>query len=236
MSKQKSYVYKCTHKKTAEFYFGFRKANKVPPNEDLGTSYFTSSKKIKNRFSEFYYEVIEEFDDPYEALNLERKLILENIGNPMLLNSAYWHKHLVTREQYNTPERSRKIREVRKKHMATWVNPMSKKECVEKVRLSKIGIKNPNFGVRGCFSHNNTVDSCKICGKRTTLVHLKRHHGTGKCDKIYELVDNKTNSVITSKDLNRICEEKGIYIGTAKYAIKNSGYFLDRYSINNIMV
>ena len=36
------YVYKLVHKETGEFYIGFRCANKVPANEDLGIKYFTS--------------------------------------------------------------------------------------------------------------------------------------------------------------------------------------------------
>lgn len=42
----KSYVYKATDTRTGEFYFGYRKANKVSANEDIGILYFSSSKYI----------------------------------------------------------------------------------------------------------------------------------------------------------------------------------------------
>ena len=45
--KKNPYVYKITHKETNQFYIGFRCANKVQANLDLGFKYFTSSKAVK---------------------------------------------------------------------------------------------------------------------------------------------------------------------------------------------
>lgn len=42
------YVYKLTHKETGQFYIGFRKANKVNSNQDLGLKYFSSSSELRN--------------------------------------------------------------------------------------------------------------------------------------------------------------------------------------------
>jgi len=81
-----SYVYRLDHLTTGEFYFGFRKANKVPANQDLGIDYFTSSKYVEPRFHEFNYTIIQEFTDPREAYDLEQFLIYQELKNPLMLN------------------------------------------------------------------------------------------------------------------------------------------------------
>ena len=63
------YVYKATHKDSAEFYIGFRCANKVNAEDDLGKKYFTSSKKVKPRFNEFNFVILAEFFDKKDAFN-----------------------------------------------------------------------------------------------------------------------------------------------------------------------
>lgn len=81
------YVYKLTHKVTGQFYFGYRRANKVPSSEDLGVVYFTSSTRVKNLgFENFEYEIIAEFFDYHDALDFEDKIIRENWNNPLKLN------------------------------------------------------------------------------------------------------------------------------------------------------
>lgn len=81
-----AYVYKLTHKETGEFYYGVRWANKVSSQEDLGIRYFSSSQKIKNKFAEFNYEVIKEFDDKHEAYRYEQELIREHWRHDKSLN------------------------------------------------------------------------------------------------------------------------------------------------------
>lgn len=81
-----SYVYRLDHPTTKEFYFGFRKANKVPASQDLGTEYFTSSKYVEPRFHEFNYTIIQEFVDPLEAYDLEQFLIYQEHKNPLMMN------------------------------------------------------------------------------------------------------------------------------------------------------
>jgi hypothetical protein len=86
------YVYKLVHKETGRFYFGYRRANKVPAIDDLGKKYFTSSKIVKPFFNEFTYEIIKEFINAYEAFWYEQKLIAENCKNPLILNRRFQRK------------------------------------------------------------------------------------------------------------------------------------------------
>jgi|LakMenE01Jun11ns_1017448.scaffolds.fasta_scaffold9959694_124 hypothetical protein len=86
-----SYVYRLDNPTTGEFYFGFRKANKVPANQDLGIDYFTSSKTVEPRFQEFNYTIIQEFVDPLEAYDLEQFLIYQELKNPLMLNRRCHH-------------------------------------------------------------------------------------------------------------------------------------------------
>lgn len=81
-----SYVYRLDHPTTGEFYFGYRKANIVPASQDLGIEYFTSSKYVEPRFHEFDYSIIQEFNDPFEAYDLEQFLIYQERKNPLILN------------------------------------------------------------------------------------------------------------------------------------------------------
>lgn len=81
-----AYVYRLDNKYTSEFYFGFRCANKIEPNLDLGKKYFTSSNYVKNRFSDFDITYILEFDSKEEAYYKEQTLIQENWSNPLLIN------------------------------------------------------------------------------------------------------------------------------------------------------
>lgn len=86
-----SYVYRLDHPTTKEFYFGFRKANKVPASQDLGTEYFTSSKYVEPRFHEFNYTIIQEFVDPLEAYDLEQFLIYQELKNPLMMNRRCYY-------------------------------------------------------------------------------------------------------------------------------------------------
>lgn len=83
------YVYKCTHKSTSEFYFGFRKANKLSAELDLGLIYKTSSKLVKSNFTNYDYEVLAIFYNSQDAHDFEQKLITESWGDPLLLNKSY---------------------------------------------------------------------------------------------------------------------------------------------------
>lgn len=86
-----SYVYRLENQSTGEFYIGFRSANKVPPEQDLGYKYFSSSKYVKNRFNEFNAVILAEFFDKDAAYAFEQELIFEAWGTLGLLNKCHHH-------------------------------------------------------------------------------------------------------------------------------------------------
>lgn len=83
------YVYVVKNRYTGKFYIGMRSANKVVAEQDLGIRYFTSSKYVKNNFSEFDIEIKAYFVDQISAFEFENKLIEDNWGDPLLLNRHY---------------------------------------------------------------------------------------------------------------------------------------------------
>ena len=83
------YVYVVRHRNTGKFYIGMRSANKVVAEQDLGVHYFTSSKHVKNNFSEYDIEIKAYFIDQISAFKFENDLIEENWGDPLLLNRHY---------------------------------------------------------------------------------------------------------------------------------------------------
>lgn len=78
-----------THKITGQFYFGFRCANKVRSEFDLGFKYFTSSNTIKNNFSEYDLLILAEFFNKDDAYVFEQSLIKEHFNDPLILN-RHW--------------------------------------------------------------------------------------------------------------------------------------------------
>lgn len=83
------YVYVVRNRNTGKFYIGMRSANKVYAEQDLGTHYFTSSKQVKNNFSEYEVEIKAYFVDQLAAFEFENELIKEHWGDPLLLNRHY---------------------------------------------------------------------------------------------------------------------------------------------------
>lgn len=77
------------HRLTGEFYFGFRCANKVRSEYDLGIKYFTSSKHIKNNFLEYDAIIVAEFFTKDDAYVFEQQLIKEHFNHPLILNK-HW--------------------------------------------------------------------------------------------------------------------------------------------------
>ena len=99
------YVYRLDHPVTKEFYIGYRSANKVPADEDLGKRYFTSSNSVRPRFHEFNYEVVAEFFDSVAAYDYEQLLIHESWGKLGLLNK---NCHYGKKRLYSSDEETRK--------------------------------------------------------------------------------------------------------------------------------
>ena len=88
--KNLSYCYKITHKTTGQFYIGYRCANKVQANLDLGIKYFTSSGYVKELgFENFKIDWIEEFDNPDQAYKFEQLTIKEYWQDNLNLNMSY---------------------------------------------------------------------------------------------------------------------------------------------------
>lgn len=88
------YVYKLTNPITGEFYIGYRSANKVSAENDLGKKYFTSSKTVRPRFNEFNSTILKEFTCKEDAIDFEQRVIHSNWGNPLLLNKVCHHGKL----------------------------------------------------------------------------------------------------------------------------------------------
>lgn len=84
----KPYVYRCEHKITKKYYFGYRHANTVPAKEDLGIRYFTSSKIVANDFLNYTYEILGEYDTTEVAYKTEQYLIWKSKKDPLLINKG----------------------------------------------------------------------------------------------------------------------------------------------------
>ena len=83
------YVYLGTHKITGKFYVGVRysmRRKNASPEDDLGKTYFTNSKKVKPIFHEFDWQILAQFISKEDALAFEEQIITEHWKNPMLLN------------------------------------------------------------------------------------------------------------------------------------------------------
>lgn len=92
----KPYVYKLTNTVTGQFYYGYRTANKLKADLDIGIEYKTSSKVIKDiGFSQFSYEIISECYNEdrdiasSEAYWIEQDLIRINFEDLLCLNRNY---------------------------------------------------------------------------------------------------------------------------------------------------
>ena len=92
-TKTMPYVYQCTNPSTGEYYIGYRRGNKVPSTQDIGTHYFTSSRVVKPNFDKFNVTIVAEFFDHYEAYWFEQQLIAENFKDPLILNRKYQRRN-----------------------------------------------------------------------------------------------------------------------------------------------
>ncbi len=83
------YVYRCVHKETGEYYYGYRCANKVKAEDDFGIKYKTSSRKVRQHFDEYDWEINSEFFDAISAYDHEQLKIYESWGDPLLINQHH---------------------------------------------------------------------------------------------------------------------------------------------------
>lgn len=87
------YVYRVDHP-SGEFYIGYRSANRVPAESDLGHKYKTSSKYLSHPFEEYSITILAEFylsTGKTDAYDFEQALIFEHWGDPRLVNKACHH-------------------------------------------------------------------------------------------------------------------------------------------------
>jgi hypothetical protein len=129
-TKAKPYVYKLVHKRTGQFYIGYREANVVPAHLDL-PKYKTSSEVIKSMgFSNFTWEILKEFRTGDAAHRFEQKLIAQNFKNPLILNMQ--HRYGARAHFKSTGPRSDET----KQKMSAWQKGVPKDEATrERLRL-----------------------------------------------------------------------------------------------------
>ena len=103
-SKSLPYVYRLVHKVTGQFYIGYREANNLPSDQDLGFMYKSSSIYVHDLgFENFDCEIIAEFFNGDDAYRFENDLISENFYDPLCLNKHYTSKELKRRFKHNQP-------------------------------------------------------------------------------------------------------------------------------------
>jgi hypothetical protein len=107
MTIAKPYVYRCEHRITSQFYFGYRYANTAQAVMDLGIHYFTSSSTVSNDFSNYNYEILSEYNSQLQAFEVEQRLIFESINNPLCLNKNCKMKNLMPLNSRPVKESSR---------------------------------------------------------------------------------------------------------------------------------
>ncbi len=133
----KPYVYRCEHKITKAFYFGYRFANTVQSHLDLGIHYFTSSSVIAPDFVNYTYEILSEYDTAEWAYETEQRLIFENRHNPLLLNKNWKKKNLIALN----PKPVKKYKSV-SGHRKYNCEPMSISQLIENKRREIERIRN----------------------------------------------------------------------------------------------
>lgn len=184
-----SYVYKITIRDTGQFYFGFRKANKVSPQEDLLKFYFSSSKPINdiiknNGLESIIGEVIFESNDYEKSYWYEQKMIQQNFGNKLMLNQYYqkpdmgYKMFLTSRESVNKMVETRKKRGTQK--TPEYIKIQQESHNRKYVVTSPDGETYEIFGLKAhCdkFGLNHSAMSQVGLGK-------KSHHKGWKCKKL----------------------------------------------------
>ena len=117
------YVYMGTHRETGQFYIGYRYANTCPSSCDLGTHYFTSSKRIKHLgFENFEWIILAEFFDKEAAWVVENEMIKEHFRDTLNLNQQVYGRLTAAGSKW-TEERH-------KKHKEWWQSRSSEEKSI----------------------------------------------------------------------------------------------------------
>jgi hypothetical protein len=185
----KSYVYKIIIKETNQFYFGYRKANKLLPSEDFLKHYFSSSKHIRNLIEEqgidsIQGEIIFESDDYKESYWKEQRLIEEYFGDPLLLNQHYQKTDKGFKMFYPTKDSIRKMVETRKKRgcqtSPEYIKTQQEKHNKRYIVTSPEGETYEIFGLKAhCAKFNLNHSAMSQVG-----LGNKNHHKGWKCKRL----------------------------------------------------
>lgn len=98
------YVYRITNIKLFKHYYG-KRSSKVPPKEDIGIKYFSSSKDKEfmqdqiNNPDNYIYVVIEEFESAIDAINAE--IFFHDIAD-VAINPRFYNKSKQTSSGWDT--------------------------------------------------------------------------------------------------------------------------------------
>lgn len=145
-----SYVYKLTHILTNQYYFGFRSANTVPANLDLGIKYFSSSKTIKEiGFNNFKFEIIAEFFKKEDAYDFECELIRKHIDDPLNLNKALKGKLCPIRKFTTSEHKSKLSNALRGKKLSKEAVQKRQKAFQETLKKMSKEERSKKFGIGG---------------------------------------------------------------------------------------
>jgi hypothetical protein len=178
------YTYFLKNKITGEKYYGVRYANLCTPN-DLWTTYFTSSKYVKNLIAlhgvdSFDFIVRKTFTTAKDARNWEERVLrkLKVITNPQWLNKNICGKYLKEGPQ-SKEHIEKRVSKIRGSNHPFYgkpeLNPFYGKHHTEKT-LEKLR-KPKNDTTNMSFRLNNSVKvSCPHCGKEGQLTNMKRWH------------------------------------------------------------
>ena len=133
-----AYTYLIRHKPTNRFYYGFRSANIVAPEDDLWKKYFTSSPRVKELIDEtgvdsFDVEIRRTFDTQEQAVAWETKVLrrMRVLENDQWINqniAGYVIPDDIARQKISdfhkdrpkTEEHKQKLRESQKGSKRPW--------------------------------------------------------------------------------------------------------------------
>ena len=122
----KAYTYTIQHLLTNKIYYGVRKSTVI----DLGTTYFSSSKLVKQMLQEepienFKFKVRKKFQSYEEARLHETRLLsrIQAVTNPMMLNQAVSSPRLCAKNPTAEIQRRESISKAMKQ---LWNNPAYK--------------------------------------------------------------------------------------------------------------
>lgn len=142
------YTYHIFNTVTQQHYYGVRYSKNCHPN-DLWVTYFTSSKYVQKLIDQygkdsFIFEVRKTFDTPEAALAWEHKVL----RRLKVRDRLDWLNRVTcsARNKTLSIEHRLKISENNRKRKGNIPPRKLSEEHKQKIRLSKLGSKNPNYG------------------------------------------------------------------------------------------